>query len=231
MRCAWLVVAACSSAPPRTEPVRTEPVRTAPAPAGSAQPLLATPPTRDRLRVYSPTEAVEDALSSPLQHLGTGPWFGIFRIDACAFRNERVIVVDIYCTHKEMSSFGVIIMSPERGRVRLYAEATKTPISTIRRDRYHTFKAEMDPAWPEALSSLGMDFAALQTYEERYYHVDGPACFMNKSNLPEPAVGCIHGGEPLLEAWKTAAESYLDSPPDSWYRLVVQLRALVAAPR
>src|SRR5689334_4119758 len=78
--------------------------------------------------LYPADEAVRDALSGPWQYVGTGQWPGIRRMYACAFRNERVLVVNVYCGVKETPAFRVDVYSPTRGRVRIYAEA-KGPLS------------------------------------------------------------------------------------------------------
>ena len=48
--------------------------------------------------LYLLDEALQDALSGPWEYLGTGPWHGNARAPACAYRNARVLVVNVYCT-------------------------------------------------------------------------------------------------------------------------------------
>src|SRR3954447_22582932 len=57
--------------------------------------------------LYSLNEALQDALSGPWTYVGTGPWTGNQRVKACAYRNERVLVVNVYCTIKEVKAFRV----------------------------------------------------------------------------------------------------------------------------
>ena len=45
--------------------------------------------------IYGLNEALRDALSGPLVHVGTGPWTGNARVKACAYHNDRVLVVNI----------------------------------------------------------------------------------------------------------------------------------------
>ena len=68
--------------------------------------------------LYAADEALRDALSGPWEYVGTGPWPGIRRLHACAFRNARVLVVNVYCSIKETQAFRVDVYSPSRGRVR-----------------------------------------------------------------------------------------------------------------
>ena len=79
--------------------------------------------------LYPLDEALRDALSGPWEHLGTGPWYGNARAPACAYRNGRVLVVNVYCTTKEAQAFRLDVYSPTRGLVSIYAEA-KVPAST-----------------------------------------------------------------------------------------------------
>ena len=115
----------------------------------SAAPAVQSAPGRESITshgdvLYPLEEALKDALSSPWKHLGTGPWHGNYRAHACAYRNDRVIVVNVYCTLKEPEAFRLDVYSPTRGWVRIYAEA-KVPVSTVRRRDYFSFTAEAQP--------------------------------------------------------------------------------------
>src|SRR5205823_6719899 len=81
------------TAPPERPP--PEPVPVPPPP-----PIVAREP--EPTGVYSLNEALRDAFSGPWSYLGTGPWTGNQRVKACAYRNERVLVVNVYCTIKEV---------------------------------------------------------------------------------------------------------------------------------
>ena len=86
------------------------------------------------------------------------------------YRNDRVFVVNAYCTLKEPNAFRLDVYSPTRGVVSIYAEA-KVPISTVRRREYFSFNAETQPP-PRPKTgvpplALTMSFAALQRYERR----------------------------------------------------------------
>ena len=66
---------------------------------------------------YSLSDALADALSGPLRLIGKGAWYGLSGSLACAYRNDRVLVVDEYCRQREMRSLSVTIVSP-RARLR-----------------------------------------------------------------------------------------------------------------
>src|SRR5262245_14985255 len=55
--------------------------------------------------LYAADEALRDVLSGELEYIGTGRWPGVERSSACAFRNQRVLVVNAYCTLKETPAF------------------------------------------------------------------------------------------------------------------------------
>ena len=94
--------------------------------------------------LYPLDEALKDALSGPWKHLGTGRWHGNFSVPACAYRNDRVFLVNVYCTRKELQAFRIDVYSPTRGWVSIYAEA-KVPVSTVRRRDYFSFNAAAQP--------------------------------------------------------------------------------------
>src|SRR5262245_47152956 len=84
--------------------------------------------------LYSATEALRDVLSGELEYIGTGRWPGMERMRACAFHNQRVVVVNAYCALHEPHAFRVDVFSPQRGRVRIYAEANGAISARPRRD-------------------------------------------------------------------------------------------------
>jgi hypothetical protein len=195
-------------------------------------PVRVTPPSPVEPRapsgMYALDEAVKDALSGPWTYVGTGPWTGNQRVKACAFRNERVLIVNVYCTVTEVKAFRVDVFSPTRGRVRIYAEA-RAPISTLRRREYFTFTAESQPppARRAALPALtlAMSFDDLLDYDGRRYRAFLPSCYggVEINRRQGGCVGRIAGG---ASQWAETNRSFLNDPPGDWYRLVSELRAL-----
>ena len=202
----------------------------APAPAVVAAPhppLVAAPRPGE---LYALDDALDDVLSGPLVHIGTGDWFGLFRIHACAYRNDRVIVVNVYCTANEMSSFGLVVLSPARGRTYIYAEA-KAPISTLARGDYFTFKAESSPPLVDdklAALDLAFSYAELRAWDERRYYRNIPGCFYGVE-INRPLRGCLQGLDARQTTWLERNQHFLDDPPEPWYRIVKQLRARAAS--
>lgn len=211
-------------------------VRSSPGPAVPTSPAPAPPPP-----VYAPpapppsglqplAQAVKDALSGPLVHIGTGPWPGNHRAHACAYRNDRVIVVNVYCTLKETKAFRVDLLSPVHGRVRIYAEAS-APISTVRRPDYFTFTGEVQPSPPPGSGipplAFTMSFPDLQAYEERRYAQFLPTCF-GGVEIHRPQGGCLRDLESQAAEWARTNGPFLENPPEEWYRLVGELRALAS---
>lgn len=222
MRWKWMIAVlavGCVRVPPpappasEPEPLPPPPVIREPEPAG----------------VYSLHEALKDALSGPWTYVGTGPWTGNQRVKACAYRNERVLVVNVYCTIKEVKAFRVDVFSPTRGRVRIYAEA-KAPISTLTRRDYFTFTAESEPAPGPRTGlppvTLTMSFSDLLDYDGRRYRAFLPSCYGGVEINRRQGNVCLrdlasHGTE-----WADANRAFLEEPPADWYRIVTELRAL-----
>jgi hypothetical protein len=207
--------------PPLVRPVEPRPLITAPP---EMKPAETKEPTRDS-EMYALDEALADVFSGPLEHIGTGTWFGLFRVNACAYRNARVIVVNIYCTPKEMKAFSIVVLSRTRGRAVIYAEAER-PISELRRADYFTFKAETSPPPDESLPPLSLDFtyAQLRAWDEKRYYKWVPGCF-GGVEIRKPQGGCLKALEALAPAWKQRNQPFLDEPPAEWYRVVRDMRA------
>src|SRR5688500_12702466 len=165
-----LLAAACAA--PQAE--RPRPAATV------TPPSVVSPVERPVSGLYGADEALRDALSGPWEYLGTGDWPGISRTEACAFRNDRVLIVNVYCTITETQAFRVDVYSPTRGRVRIYAESSG-PVSTFTRTDYFTFTAETEPppGPDERLPplSLAWSFAELSAYDAQRYRAFLPACY------------------------------------------------------
>lgn len=178
--------------------------------------------------LYAADEAVRDALSGRLEYLGTGAWTGDNRTRACVFRNQRVLVVNAYCSPTEAPAFRLDVYSPERGRVRIYAEASG-PVSARTRPEYFTFTAESEPAaGAEArlpALTLAMSFAELRAYDEQRYGAFLPACFGGQEH-GRAKQGCLGPLAPRAAAWTAQNRVFLERASDDWYRVVRELRAL-----
>jgi len=174
--------------------------------------------------IYTLEEALADALASPLTYVGTGDWTGIARIKACAYRNDRVFVVNVYCTiPKEMNAVGIAVLSPKRGRVYFYGEAKK-PISTLKRHEYFTFLGEAEQL-DARVPSLDLAFTLdqLRAWDGKRYKVFAPACSVG-TELKKQQASCVSDLKPQTDAWVGKNKPFVDEPPGDWYKLVKELR-------
>jgi hypothetical protein len=215
-----LLAVGCAT-PKRVE--RPEPAAPAPTPA----PLPAVPAPQLTLGLYAPEEALRDVLSSPLEYVGTGPWPGMHRIHACVFRNERVLVVNAYCTRTEQQAFRIDVYSPARGRVRIYAES-KGAVSAHARREYFTFLAESEPVPGPELGlpelSLAMSFAELQEYDDRRYNAFLPVCYGGTEH-EQARSGCLGALAPQAHAWADHNRAFLAYASEDWHQIVRAMRA------
>jgi hypothetical protein len=190
--------------------------------------MTQAPLSRPAEPLYAPEEALRDALSSPLRHIGTGRWPGINRMYACAFRNERVLVVNVYCGRTDVRAFRVDVYSPRRGRVRIYAEASG-PISRRTRHQYFTFMAESEPPpGPEAHMlplALSMSLAELRSYDKQRYGAYLPACYGGQEHS-RPRGACLGALAARGAEWASQNRVFLDRANDDWYRMVRAMRAV-----
>jgi hypothetical protein len=186
------------------------------------QPAQAAPP-----QLYTLEEALGDALSGPLDWVGTGEWFGMFHIYSCVYRNQRVFVVNIYCTKtKEKRAFGMVVLSPTRGRAYIYAEAEK-PISEVRRAEYITLKVDGEPVHIDdklAKLELSYTWAQLRQWDEIRYYKYVPGCFAGFENK-RPQNGCMQQLDALEQSWPESNRAFIANPTPAWYALIADFRA------
>jgi hypothetical protein len=151
------------------------------------------------------------------------------------YRNARVVVVDVYCTTNEMKSASLLVLHPKRGRVRVYAE-DRSPISTVPRGGYLHWKLESEELPPpgkiQPPLALGMNVSELVTWEQRRYDLSPPACWVSRwtgarpgSPSPPSDARCRRKTPDAERAWTTATVGF-GQPPDVWYELIPQFRAL-----
>jgi hypothetical protein len=176
--------------------------------------------------LYTPAEAVADVLSSPLEYVGRGPWFGMARWESCLYRNQRVLVVDVYCSRAWPEAFSVRVFSANRGRANFYLES-ETPATELDRDRYDpsSWKIEVEPppsrdALPIRVH-LDMSFDELRDYEEGRYQLYLPACYTAGGSAR-----CHSDLSSAREAWAAATETFWKEPGQAWQQLIARMRAL-----
>lgn len=212
-----LLAAACIPRQPRDWPVsRAEPPEAQlPEPAGGA----------GDTGLYSAEAALRDVLSGELEYIGTGSWPGVERLRACAFRNQRVVVVNTYCSLYEQPAFRMEVYSPERGRVRIYAETQGVVSERPRRD-YFTFMVESSPPAAQLpVLSLQMLYEDLRRYEQRRYDAFPPGCFAGEQNQRAVA-GCLGALSSREGEWTEQNRAFLANANTDWYAVVKMLRAL-----
>ncbi|HYH97341.1 hypothetical protein [Hyalangium sp.] len=190
---------------------------------GGGRKLQPDPPSAAPL--YPPAEALADAVSGPLRHVGTTLWYGRFAIPSCIYRNEKVFVINSYCTLKEINRTGVIVIHPERGVVALKARGVQDkPVSTLRRAQY----SEWGVSSTDGQRGLTLDASAdaLVAWEERrhrYYR--NPGCGAGQAGSSSKMRGKCAEKMPEFEAWwQGVYPLILEAPPESWYALVKDLR-------
>jgi hypothetical protein len=187
-----------------------------------------TPPPAPPRGLYSAQDALRDVLSGELEYIGTGRWPGVERSRACAFRNQRVVVVNAYCTLTEAKAFRIDVYSPERGNVRIYAEANAA-ISARQRVNYFSFTVESTPPPSTAARlpklRLAMGYQELRRYEQQRYDAFLPGCFGGEKNQ-QPVGGCLGELAPRHAEWAAQNQTFLDRASDYWYRVIRQMRTL-----
>lgn len=171
---------------------------------------------------------MRDVLSGELEYIGTGRWPGVERSRACAFRNQRVVIVNAYCTLNETQAFRIDVYSPKRGRVRIYAE-TRGTVSARQRADYFSFMVEssLPPSSATRIPplALAMPYEALRSYEQQRYDAFLPGCFGGVQN-DRPVGGCLDTLAPRHGEWAAQNRAFLERANADWYRVIRQMRAL-----
>lgn len=168
--------------------------------------------------LYTVAEAFDDIAADPLVFLGAGAWFGNSSIPACAYRNARVIVVYHYCTGKEQPALGIEVVSPTRGRLLIYAEATGA-VSTLPRAKYFAFRVEVQPVIPDVPIALTVTYPELDAWQERRYNADAGGCWNGDGD------DCSAELKPRFAAWLPATQEFLATPPEAFFKLAKDLHA------
>lgn len=162
------------------------------------------------------------------EYLGTASWPGNNRTDACVFRNDKVIIVNVYCTVTETPAFRAEIFSPEHGRIRLYAEAERG-VSRQQRSGYFTFMIESEPPPGPGASvlplDLGMPLSELRLRESQRYDAFLPSCYSGVQH-GRLQTGCLDSLAPKKAAFAEENASFVEQANNNWYQLVKILRRL-----
>jgi hypothetical protein len=175
--------------------------------------------------LYSPEDAVADAMSGPLEFVGIDKPEG-HQIPECLFRNQKVLVLDRYCTTKEINTTGIQILHPERGVIYFYAES-KEPITGITRDDYREWRIETRDPYRGA--RVDMTFDEYQAYEVRRLQLTDQGCSAGFAmTSAEPHCLCRNKTPEIQQWWTATSKPLLKRPPETWYRLVRTLRPLSA---
>jgi hypothetical protein len=190
---------------------------------GGGRKLQEDPPSSTPL--YPPAEALADAVSGPLQHVGTAIWYGRYAIPSCIYRNEKVFVINAYCTLKEINPAKVIVIHPERGVVDLKARGVQDkPVSTLKRAQYSEWGITSTDG--QRGLTLGASADALVAWEERrhrYYRT--PGCGAGQAGASGKMRAKCSEKTPVFDAWwKGVSAPLLEAPPESWYALLKDLR-------
>jgi hypothetical protein len=168
-------------------------------------------------------------LSGPLRLVGKGAWHGLSGSLSCVYRNDRVLVVDEYCRQREMNAFGVIIVSPTRGRVSIFVEG-KAPISKLERRDYLTFTGRSEILDPRRSLSLEMSVEDLSQYHA-FAGRFAPFCDV-ALRQGQKRGGCIKPLVPLYPAYEAQNLGFITAPPPTWtsfVRSLIELRRRLPA--
>jgi len=187
----------------------------------SVSALAATP-------LYTPQEAVHDALSGELEFVGIYvPRYSESGLPSALLKNDRAVLSVDYCTKNTASAASIRIHSIDRarGNVKFYAEVKPgRDISRSQRADYY------DQTWsigarPNASGfSINGTAAAYNTYVEKEAQILN-GCVTGYSSR----VFCKDGFSDQSDEWGRQSYAFWKKPSSDWYRLLTALRAFCSS--
>ncbi len=178
---------------------------------------------------YSLPDALADALSGPLRLIGKGAWYGLSGSLACAYRNDRVLVVDQYCRQRELRNLSITVVSPLRGRATIDAEG-KAAVSKLQRRDYLSFSGRSETLDSRRPLSLDMSVEDLSQYHA-FAGRSVPFCDLRLRGEQKQG-GCIKPLTALYPAYEAENLGFITAPPASWFsfvRSLIELRRRLPA--
>ena len=173
--------------------------------------------------LYNIHQAMEDVFSSPLEFIGTGEWYGEHPYPSCAYKNDKILIIDNYCSRREITTFSVTFFSPERGYLKIYAytESTKKAVSKIDRGLYDSFYVTSQPPPSEGMTekslSFDMNYRALRDYNRAraklHRYVE---CY--EGFKVDYMRGCTD--KRISANYVDVHESFIKAPNERWYDFV-----------
>jgi hypothetical protein len=221
---------ACGSAPasPPLSPAPAQP--SGPSHEGSAKedtaiPAEAVPALAAPAKLYPLGEAIADATSGPLEFIGMGPWPGTFRRFSCAYRNERVIVVEHHCMPNTRTDIRVQILSPKGGSVAVTAQAKKGVITGQERAAYRDMFGGSSGGGHAI--NLKMSYEKIvATTQDKSTRDTGVCTYRLDSGAK-----CYQTFEDKLSEFTADADAFFKEPGAGWYKLVEEVAKARARPK
>jgi hypothetical protein len=201
----------------------------------------------DKIELISPDQAINLALSSNLKFMGTAVIMN-YDIPSCFWKNQKVIVIDEYCSKQSLAATGVYIVSPEDHKaVRFHAEVNDKPYTKnlLKREKYSLWSISFRILEPNDVLKLNMTFKAFQNYFEIFILENYNYCFTTyyynllekdkhcksnetqNENCQKPKSDCADDSLANLQNnFKEIFEPFWVTPSESWYTLLRTLRNL-----
>lgn len=187
--------------------------------------------------VYTPQDAVSDALSSKLvfkyyaQLPGAGDSVG-----SCVFANDKVLVVYNAClrSKKEAPATNIDIISFDGGMVSFYIENSeragmKGKNSQLRREDY-------DGNWRVSFAQTNSAFRPEMSMSElRSYYVANygvlakSSCYVGGTLVSNPIPRCKGRALEIQDAWGASAAEFWAQPDENWYTFQKLMRSEIAS--
>ena len=193
---------------------------------GDAEGPAPLPATREA-PVYTVTEALDDVLSGPLEFVGHFASPGLFQVLACAYRNDKVLVIDERCLPDARGRMTLHIYAPDVGRLVLWGRtADGAPLQSMSPSSYESFGVASYPPAPvgvEPAIRIGMSAVEMREHQEAMRTLGSerrrqgipqePACWHSSDQAPQ----C---DRPNGSDFAASAASFVASPPSAWAQLL-----------
>ncbi|MES2857128.1 MAG: hypothetical protein V4692_14765 [Bdellovibrionota bacterium] len=173
---------------------------------------------------YTPQEALDDALSSKLEFVGTYiPAYSETRLPSGIFKNDKVLISTDYCISGKVQAASIRLhpVDTDRGNLRIYAEVDRgTDISDGKRSDYYDISWSLGARQNNPGFTFDTTPANYKKYVEKEIRVMA-GCVTGMSTK----IGCQPGSEHQAEAWGASSYPFWKNPGEKWYELLRELRA------
>lgn len=183
--------------------------------------------------LYTPQEALRDALSEPLTFVGyyMPKYSESQKYPNCLFKNSKVLLMSHYCVEGNVPAGSVMIHANDvtRGYVRIYTEIadTKRDISTATRSDYVEFLLSTSARITEQAFDVDWSAKDYEKWEARENKKYSKYCVTGHSFKDQPHSTVCTDLTNELHVWGPHGFDFWTNSDPNWPKLLKKIKAQV----